>query len=327
MTQTLRIATRKSPLALWQAEHVSARLRSAHPELQVTLVPMSTKGDRWLETPLSLIGGKNLFVKELERALIAGDADLAVHSMKDVAAELPEGLSLTTILEREDPADALVAPSGTSLDGGLDAVPQGARIGTCSLRRRSQLLAARPDLHIGMLRGNVNSRLAKLDAGEHDAIVLAAAGLQRLALDERISARLPSTLCLPAIGQGIIGIEARSGDNETIALLAPLHHDDTAFRLAAERAVSRTLNGGCSAPIAGHTTLSKGRLELTARVIDLNGRRTLQQVAGIDLPTGQDAQVALDQANLLGEQVAESLLEDGAQALLDDAAALVAEGV
>lgn len=325
MTQTLRIATRQSPLALWQAEHVRERLIAAHEGLKVELVPLSTRGDQWLETPLSRVGGKGLFVKELERALYAGDADLAVHSMKDVEAVLPEGLSLVSILEREDPADALVPRIGDTLNT-LDDLPHGARVGTCSLRRRSQLLAARPDLTIGMLRGNVNSRLAKLDAGEHDAIILAAAGLQRLGLEARIGARLTPEACLPAIGQGIIGIEARSDDAHTRALLAPLHASDSALRLAAERAVSRTLNGGCSAPIAGHATLAGQRLELTARVIELNGETTLHRVEAIDLDTSAGEDVQISAANALGERVATALLEQGAQRVLDRAAKQVAEG-
>ena len=328
MPASLRIATRQSPLAVWQAEHVRARLMAAHPGLDVILVPMTTKGDQWLETPLSRVGGKGLFVKELERALFDGRADIAVHSMKDVEATLPDGLALLAILDREDPTDALVPQLGQT-NTGIDDLPEGARIGTCSLRRRSQILAKRPDLKIGMLRGNVNSRLAKLDAGEHDAIVLASAGLQRLALDARIGARLPADVCLPAIGQGIIGVEARSEDKETAALLAVLHHHETAHRLAAERAVSRTLNGGCSAPIAGHATLADGRLELTARVVQLNGDTTLHRVEAINLPSADrlaDNPASIEAADELGQRVAQALLKSGAQALLDDAAAQVAEG-
>lgn len=324
MTQTLRIATRQSPLALWQAEHVRARLKAAHTDLDVELVPLSTRGDQWLNTPLSRVGGKGLFVKELERALYDQQADIAVHSMKDVEAVLPDGLELIAILEREDPADALVPQLGQTLSR-LEDLPKGARIGTCSLRRRSQLLAARPDLNIGMLRGNVNSRLAKLDAGEHDAIILAAAGLQRLALQQRIGGRLDFGTCLPAIGQGIIGVEARSDDEATRARLAPLHDTSSAVRLMAERAVSRTLNGGCSAPIAGHATLADRRLELTARVIDLNGKTTLHRVEAIHLD-GLDIAAQLAAADALGRRLAEALLDSGAQALLDSAAKQVAEG-
>jgi hydroxymethylbilane synthase len=328
MTQTIRIATRKSPLAMWQAEHVRARLAAAHNDLKIILVPMTTKGDQWLEMPLSRIGGKNLFVKELERALIDGSADIAVHSMKDVAAELPEGLGIVTVLERENPSDALVAGAGDNSINGVDDLPEGARIGTCSLRRRSQLLAVRPDLQIGMLRGNVNTRLAQLDAGDHDAIVLAAAGLQRLEFDDRINAQLPHTISLPAIGQGIIGIEARSDDQETQSLLSALHDAPAARRLTAERAVSRTLNGGCSAPIAGHATLEADQLQITARVIDLNGKVPLEHSATTQLcaaNAGDDSQ-ALAAADTLGCEVANALLAQGAQALLDEAAALVAQG-
>lgn len=332
MTDTLRIATRKSPLALWQAEHVCARLAAAHSGLEIVLVPMATQGDLWLETPLSRIGGKNLFVKELERALLEDRADIAVHSMKDVAAELPDGLEIVTVLERENPSDALVAQAGKPTVTGLDDLAEGARIGTCSLRRRSQLLACRPDLNIGMLRGNVNTRLAQLDADKHDAIVLAAAGLQRLEFDERISAEIPHTISLPAIGQGIIGIEARSDDTTTRTLLNVLHDTDSSRRLIAERAVSRTLNGGCSAPIAGHATLDNNELRIVARVIDLNGTVTLEQSATTDLPpiaVGATATVDKEAhvtADALGCKVANALLADGAQKLLDEAAALVAEG-
>ncbi len=313
---------------MWQAEHVRTRLLAAHEGLEVTLVPMTTKGDLWLETPLSRIGGKNLFVKELERSLMDGRADIAVHSMKDVAAELPDGLSIVTVLERENPSDALVAGAGNNSIKGIDDLANGARIGTCSLRRRSQLLAVRPDLHIGMLRGNVNTRLAQLDDGKHDAIVLASAGLQRLEFNERISAQLPHTISLPAIGQGIIGIEARIEDQRTQALLAVLHDTSAARRLAAERAVSRTLNGGCSAPIAGHATLVDDQLQITARVIDLNGKVTLEHKGATQLSpsnNGDDSH-AIAAADTLGCEVANALLAQGAQALLDEAAALVAEG-
>lgn len=319
----LRIATRQSPLALWQAEHVRVRLAELAPQRSVVLVPMVTDGDRWLETALSKLGGKNLFVKELERALLDGSADIAVHSMKDVAAQLPDGLAIRCVLEREDPHDALVGPrSGNAppppIDG-LDAVANGARIGTCSLRRRSQLLAQRPDLTIGLLRGNVNTRLARLDAGEHDVIVLAAAGLMRLGLQERIGARLPPALCLPAIGQGIIGIETRSQDPDTHALLAPLHHPATAVRLEAERTVSRRLDGGCSAPLAGHATWADGQLTLRARVASLDGRTLLEREASCALPDAA-AGGAQGLARQLGDRVADALLADGAADVLAQAA-------
>ena len=319
----LRIATRKSPLALWQAEHVRDRLLAADARAAVELAPMTTTGDRRLDRPLSTLGGKSLFVKELERAMLDGEADLAVHSMKDVSADLPEGLAIVAVLEREDPFDAFVSNDHAS----LDALPDGARVGTASLRRRSQLLAARPDLTIGMLRGNVNSRLAKLDAGEHDAIILACAGLERLGFGARIRERLAVDVCLPAIGQGIIGIEARGDDAALAARLAPLHHAPTALALAAERALSRRLNGGCSAPLAGHATFGDGELRMTARVIGIDGTRTLEARDAVRLARPADGAAddpaALEAARALGTRLAEALLADGAEALLARAASVV----
>jgi len=321
---TLRIATRQSPLALWQAEHVRSRLQALGPSLRVELVPMVTDGDRWLQAPLSTLGGKDLFVKELERALLAGDADIAVHSMKDVGAHLPDGLQMRTVLEREDPHDALVGQQGRPGVDSLDAVPHGARVGTCSLRRRSQLLAERPDLRIGMLRGNVNTRLARLDADEHDVIVLAAAGLMRLKLSHRIGSRLDAQHCLPAIGQGIIGIEARQDDPATHALIDRLHHAPCAIRLAAERTVSRQLDGGCSAPLAGHATLEGNRLTLRARVGSLDGATLLEQVATVTLSDPADPASSLEAAVALGDRVSQALLDGGARGVLAEAAERVA---
>ena len=318
----LRIATRQSPLALWQAEHVRARLQALDPDCPVELVPMVTDGDRWLQAPLSTLGGKDLFVKELERALLDGRADIAVHSMKDVGATLPDGLTLRCVLEREDPHDALVGPASSPAVTGLDAVARGARMGTCSLRRRSQLLGHRADLHVGMLRGNVNSRLAKLDAGEHDVIVLAAAGLMRLGLEHRIGHRLPVDTCLPAIGQGIIGIECRRDDAATHALIDRLHHVPTAVRLAAERTVSRRLDAGCSAPLAGHATLEGSTLTLTALAASLDGTTRLECRRVIELPAGDD-EAAMRAAVELGDAVTDRLLDEGAQRVLDEAAAQV----
>jgi len=324
MTQTaLRIATRQSPLALWQAEHVRERLQALDPSARIELVPMVTDGDRWLQAPLSTLGGKDLFVKELERALLDGHADIAVHSMKDVGAHLPDGLQMRSVLEREDPHDALVGQQGRAAVASLDAVPRDARVGTCSLRRRSQLLAQRPDLRIGMLRGNVNTRLARLDADEHDVIVLAAAGLMRLELSHRIGSRLDPRHCLPAIGQGIIGIESRSDDPSTHALIDRLHHAPTAVRLAAERTVSRRLDGGCSAPLAGHATLAEGRMILRARVGSLDGSTLLEREASIELP--DEPAAALEAATTLGDRVSQGLLDDGARQLLADTARQVAD--
>lgn len=228
----IRIATRKSALALWQAEYVKARLEAAHPGLIVTLVPMVSRGDKLLDSPLSKIGGKGLFVKELETALLDNEADIAVHSMKDVPMDFPEGLGLFCICEREDPRDAFVSNTFSS----LEALPAGSVVGTSSLRRQAQLLTRRPDLQIRFLRGNVNTRLAKLDAGEYDAIILAAAGLIRLGFEDRITSAISVDDSLPAGGQGAVGIECRSADSDIHALLAPLHHEDTATRVFAERA-------------------------------------------------------------------------------------------
>ncbi|MGE0383953.1 MAG: hydroxymethylbilane synthase [Gammaproteobacteria bacterium] len=306
---TLRIATRRSPLALWQAEHVRARLCALHPGVEVALVPMSTTGDRILDAPLAKVGGKGLFVKELEQALREGRADLAVHSMKDVPVELPPDLAITTVLEREDPRDVLIARGGAS----LRSLPAGAVVGTSSLRRGCQIRALRPDLVIRSLRGNVNTRLARFDAGDYDAIVLAAAGVIRLGLADRISATIDVAELLPAIGQGAIGIECRAGDSALNALLAPLHHGPTAIRIEAERALNRRLHGGCQVPIAGHAVLDAGRVTLRALVADLDGRQVLRAER-----TGAAAQ-----AETVGIALAEDLLDRGAAALLASVGAAV----
>jgi len=249
--KTLRIATRKSPLALWQAEFVRHRLQSEHPGLQVELLKMSTQGDKILDTPLAKIGGKGLFIKELEHALLSGNADIAVHSSKDMPVDLPKGLHIHTICEREDPRDALVSNQFNS----LAELPAGARLGTSSLRRRCQLAATYPKLEILELRGNVNTRLAKLDAGKYDAIILAAAGLKRLQFDDRITACLTPESSLPAVGQGAVCIECRRDDRDVHTLLSPLDHHDTRVCVLAERAMNETLQGGCQVPIAGYAML------------------------------------------------------------------------
>lgn len=302
MPETLRIATRKSPLALWQAEHVAAALRAAHPGLAVEIVGMTTKGDRILDAPLAKVGGKGLFVKELEQGMLSGQADIAVHSLKDVPVDLPEGLHLPVILEREDPLDAFVS----NRYDGLHALPAGARVGTSSLRRQCQLAARRPDLQIEPLRGNVNSRLAKLDAGDYDAILLAAAGLIRLGFAERIRGRIDPEDSLPAIGQGAIGIECRVEDGRTEALIGPLHHPDTALRVRAERALNARLHGGCQVPIAGHATLEGGRLHLRGLVGTPDGSRVLRA----------QAHGSSDDPEALGIAVAEDLLQQGAGEIL-----------
>lgn len=300
--KSLRIATRKSPLALWQAEYVRDRLLAAHPGLQVELVRMTTQGDKILDSPLAKIGGKGLFVKELEEGLLGGRADLAVHSMKDVPVELPPDLHLPVICEREDPRDAFVSQRYQN----LDQLPLGARVGTSSLRRQCQLKARRPDLEILSLRGNVNTRLAKLEAGEFDAVILAAAGLLRLGFGARITAYLEPEISLPAIGQGAIGIECRRDDPEVNALLRVLDHPETHTRVAAERAMNHRLEGGCQVPIAGHATLEGGTLHLRGLVGDPDGGRVVRgEVSG---PAAE--------AHGLGVALADDLLSQGAAAIL-----------
>lgn len=299
----IRIATRNSALALWQAEHVRQGLQLHHPGVQVELVSMTTRGDQMLDSPLSKVGGKGLFVKELEQALLDGRADIAVHSMKDVPVEFPPGLGLAIVLEREDPRDAFVSNSYASLDD----LPQGARVGTSSLRRQCQLRAQRPDLLMLDLRGNVNTRLAKLDKGEYDAIILASAGLKRLGFAERIRQELGTDVMLPAIGQGAIGIECRQDDSAMQALLAPLSHAATTTRLRAERSLNRHLNGGCQVPIAGYAELSHGVIVLRGLVGSPDGTQMIHSVI-----SGRP-----EDADELGQVLAEDLLGRGAGAILE----------
>lgn len=302
MSREIRIATRKSALALWQAEYVKARLEQAHPGLKVSLVPMVSRGDKLLDAPLAKIGGKGLFVKELETALLENEADIAVHSMKDVPMDFPEGLGLFCICEREDPRDAFVSNTYES----VDALPAGSVVGTSSLRRQAQLLARRPDLKIQFLRGNVNTRLAKLDAGEYDAIILAAAGLIRLGFEDRIRSSISAEDSLPAGGQGAVGIECRSADADVHALLAPLHHRETALRVSAERALNKHLNGGCQVPIACYALLEDDQLWLRGLVGQPDGGLLLRA----------EARAASSDAEALGVRVAEALLAQGADAIL-----------
>ncbi len=298
----IRIATRKSLLALWQAEFVKAELERFHAGIQVELVTFTTQGDKILDTPLAKIGGKGLFVKELEVAMMNGDADIAVHSMKDVPMEFPEGLGLSVICEREDPSDAFVSNTYDQ----FELLPQGAHVGTSSLRRQCQLLAARPDLKITSLRGNVQTRLGKLDNGDYDAIILASAGLKRLKLEDRIKQCLSDTISLPAGGQGAVGIECRTDDAATQALLAPLNHSDTASRVIAERALNRRLQGGCQVPIACYATLNNGELWLRGLVGSEDGQRIIRA----------EARAPQADAETLGVQVAEDLLAQGAADIL-----------
>ncbi|QTS86832.1 hydroxymethylbilane synthase [Ectopseudomonas khazarica] len=302
MSREIRIATRKSALALWQAEYVKARLEQVHPGLKVSLVPMVSRGDKLLDAPLAKIGGKGLFVKELETALLENEADIAVHSMKDVPMDFPAGLGLYCICEREDPRDAFVSNTYAS----LDALPAGSVVGTSSLRRQAQLLARRPDLKIQFLRGNVNTRLAKLDAGEYDAIILAAAGLIRLGFEARIRSSLSAEDSLPAGGQGAVGIECRTADSDLHALLAPLHHPETALRVTAERALNKHLNGGCQVPIACYALLEGDQLWLRGLVGQPDGGLLLRA----------EERAASSDAEALGVRVAEALLAQGADAIL-----------
>ena len=298
----LKIATRQSPLALWQAEHIRARLEALHADLKVELVTFVTQGDKILDTPLAKIGGKGLFVKELEAALLDGRADLAVHSMKDVPMALPEGLSLAVICEREDPLDAFVSNSYKS----FDELPQGAKVGTSSLRRKTQILKQRPDLNVIDLRGNVGTRLSKLDSGLYDAIILASAGLKRLGLAERIRHTLQPEISLPAVGQGALGLECRATDQGVLDLILPLLHAETDVCVRAERAFNAYLEGGCQVPIAGYATLNQGQIHIEGRVGSVDGVTLLKvQLSG-----------APEQAEQLGVSLAQKLLEQGAGDLL-----------
>lgn len=304
MSNILRIATRKSQLALWQAEYVKSMLQQAHPELEVELVKMSTQGDKILDTPLAKVGGKGLFVKELETGLLEGGADIAVHSMKDVPVELPSGLHLPVICPREDPRDAFVSNTYSS----LDELPEGAKLGTSSLRRQAQIAAHRPDLEIISLRGNVNTRLQKLDDGNYDAIILAAAGLKRLGMEDRIKQCLDPSVSLPAIGQGAVGIECRNDDARINNLIAPLNDAKTQIRVRAERAMNTRLNGGCQVPIAGYAEFEKNIVMLRGLVGSVDGKTLISgDIAGPP-----------ENAEEMGTVLAEDLLSRGADKILQE---------
>jgi hydroxymethylbilane synthase len=298
MKKILRIATRKSALALWQANHVQALLLEAHPDIEIELVKIVTQGDRILDRPLAEIGGKGLFLKELERAMLDGEADLAVHSMKDVPASMADGLVLEAVLPRANPYDALVSRNAQRLAD----LPAGSRIGTSSLRRKSQLLALRPDLEVADLRGNVDTRLKKLDEGQYDAIILACAGLERLGLGERITETLKMPDWLPASTQGIIGLQCREDDAATRALIEPLADSDTMVVACAERAVARVLEATCQVPLAAHAVLDGGLVRLKSMISTPDGKQSIQ--AAGEASTGQAVE--------LGERVAADLLENGA---------------
>ena len=302
LEKTLKIATRQSPLALWQANYVKDRLQQLYPDLTIELVPMVTKGDVILDSPLAKIGGKGLFVKELENALLTKEADIAVHSMKDVPMQFPEGLGLAVICQREDPRDAFVSHSYRT----FAELPQGAVVGTSSLRRQCQLKALRPDLDIRSLRGNVGTRLSKLDNGDYDAIILASAGLIRLGLADRIASFIDVEQSLPAAGQGAVGIECRTDDMQVQALLAPLADAETTYCVRAERAMNNHLQGGCQVPIGGYAVLQQGQLYLRALVGDIDGSRIIRA----------EGKSPVENAEALGVQIAEQLLAQGADKIL-----------
>ena len=300
----VRIATRKSPLALWQAEHVKKCLQQVYPGIEVDLIKMSTQGDKILDTPLAKIGGKGLFVKELEQSLLNGRADIAVHSMKDVPVEFPPGLHLPVIMQREEPRDAFVSNNYKN----FDELPSGARVGTSSLRRQTQLLANHASFEIISLRGNVGTRLKKLDQGDYDAIILASAGLIRLGLEERISDRIDTQQSLPAIGQGAVGIECRSDDADMIELISALNDKRTQICVSAERALNERLEGGCQVPIAGFAELENGTIKLRGLVGRIDGSEIIRgEISG----KAEDAQ-------RLGVELAEDLLSRGADVILNE---------
>ncbi|WP_319782812.1 hydroxymethylbilane synthase [Oceanisphaera sp. IT1-181] len=300
--RTIRIATRKSLLALWQAHYVKEQLELLHPHITVELVPMTTKGDVLLDTPLAKIGGKGLFIKELEQAMLEGRADIAVHSMKDVPVEFPEGLGLTVICEREDPRDAFVSNNYTH----LEQLPAGAVVGTASLRRECQIRARYPHLEIKVLRGNVQTRLRKLDDGEYDAIILAAAGLKRLDLEDRIAGLMSPEDSLPANGQGAVGIECRVDDAELLALLAPLDHYESRLRVEAERAMNKGLMGGCQVPIGAYAELQGDQLWLRGLVGRPDGSEVIYEEMTGPATQGKE----------MGAEMAKRLLARGADKIL-----------
>jgi len=303
LSQTIRIATRRSPLALWQAEHVATLLRAAHPTLAVELVPMTTQGDRVQDRALSAVGGKGLFVKELEVAMQDGRADIAVHSMKDVPSQLPPGFRITAVLPRANPRDAFISRKHR----GFAELPAGARVGTSSPRRQAQLHYARPDLRLELLRGNVDTRLRRLDEGSLDAILLACAGLERLGIAHHVTEELDLELSLPAVGQGVIGIECRESDVASITALAALHHEETFTRLRAERAFAATLGGSCHSPIAAHATLDGGTLTVRGFIGAPEGDEVYRdRIAGRP-----------EEADGLGRSLADRMREAGAGALLE----------
>lgn len=302
--KTLKIATRNSPLALWQAEHVKQQLIDRHSDLNVELVSMTTEGDRFLDAPLVAVGGKGLFIKELEQALLNEEADIAVHSMKDVTIDLPDELAMPVIMKREDVRDVFISNNYKQIED----LPDGAILGTSSLRRQSQVKALRSEVVLKDLRGNVGTRLRKLDEGEYDAIMLAAAGIIRLGLKERISQLIPESVLLPAIGQGAIGIECRAGDADVQALIAPLNDHDTALCVETERAFSRRLFGGCQLPIAGQASINGSEINLVGLVARIDGSEVIKS----ELNGG------VAECDEIGTTLAERLLDRGADEILKE---------
>jgi hydroxymethylbilane synthase len=300
--KTLKIATRNSPLALWQAEYVKQQLIERYPDLNVELVSMTTEGDRFLDAPLIAVGGKGLFIKELEQAMLAGEADIAVHSMKDVTIDLPDELALPVIMKREDTRDVFISNKYDSLEG----IPENSVVGTSSLRRQSQVKALHPKIELKDLRGNVGTRLRKLDEGGYDGILLAAAGIIRLGLGERITQLIPQSVLLPAIGQGAIGIECRAGDNTVQEIIAPLNDHDTSLCVQTERAFSRRLFGGCQLPIAGQAVIKGNEINLTGLVAEVDGSEVIKSELSGNLTDGDN----------IGVSLAETLLERGADEIL-----------
>ncbi|MDX9714126.1 MAG: hydroxymethylbilane synthase [Dissulfurispiraceae bacterium] len=302
------IATRGSKLALWQAEWVASQIKKLNPELTVELLKIKTTGDKILDVPLAKVGGKGLFVKEIEEALMRDEADLAVHSMKDVPTELPDQLHLAIVCEREDPRDAFIAPIGKNTPKCFNDLPYGATVGTSSLRRSCQLLHMRPDIKIGQLRGNLDTRLRKLDEGVYDAIILAAAGVKRLGWGDRITEELDYNVSLPAIGQGAVGIECRRNDSFINELIRPLDHFETSVCVRAERSLLKKLEGGCQVPIAGHAKFENNKVRIEGLVGSVDGSRIIKTTTE-GLP---------EDAEALGINIANELLSMGAKEILDD---------
>lgn len=304
MMKIIRIGTRGSALAVWQAEWVRSQLLNLRPECHVELVKIKTTGDKILDVPLAQVGGKGLFVKEIETALLEGRVDLAVHSMKDMPAEVPPGLCIGVIPERENPLDVLISRNGHEFEG----LPKGARVGSSSLRRGAQVRHARPDITVHPLRGNLDTRLRKLETEGLDAIILAAAGVKRLGLEDRITEYIPETLMLPAIGQGALSIEVREDDETIRGLIAPMDHRQTHLAVESERAFLARLEGGCQVPIAGHARVTKDRIELTGLVAEVDGSVLLRET--VNGP--------VDRGEALGLELADRLLAQGARQILDN---------